>query len=295
MNRTKAQREAIDTKEKNVLISAAAGSGKTSVLTERIVSLINGGADIRRMLVVTFTKKAAKEMKKRIRAGLMEAASDGNDPRLAIQAEETDSADISTIHTFATKIVKENFSELNLHARVHAAGEEQIKLFKAEAFEELIQECYENEDDAFLRLRDSYSGRTDDDLIKILEDVYSFCMSRPEGIGWLDSKGRPELSAYRETAFSFIRQDMKEMLRLSEKCMDVLDHGLLSEKREKIERENNAELKRLSSILENDPDRFRNSIRDFDIPKNYPYKGDDPNERAILGNYKKGMRGKLND
>ena len=295
MNRTKAQREAIDTKEKNVLISAAAGSGKTSVLTERIVSLINGGDDIRRMLVVTFTKKAAKEMKKRIRAGLMEAASDGNDPRLAIQAEETDSADISTIHTFATKIVKENFSELNLHARVHAAGEEQIKLFKAEAFEELLQEDYEEQDESLLRLRDSYSGRTDDDLINILKDIYSFCMSRPEGIGWLDSKGRPVISAYRETAFSFIRQDLKEMLRLSDKCMDLLDHGLISEKQEQRDRGDNAELKDFSVLLETDPDRFRETVNGFNVSKTISDKDDDPNALGLLRNYKDGMRAKLKD
>ena len=143
---TEAQRQAIYERNGDMLVSAAAGSGKTSVLSARISALVEEGAEIRRMLIMTFTSKAAMEMRGRIRRTLEQNAREKAMPRLAMQAEQADSADICTIHSFAAKVIKENFVQLGLSAQVHAAGEEQIGIYQAEAMEELLQEMYEQED-----------------------------------------------------------------------------------------------------------------------------------------------------
>ena len=179
---TKAQQQAIYDRNGDMLVSAAAGSGKTSVLSARVSALIEEGAEIRRMLIVTFTSKAAMEMRGRIRRALEQNAREKAMPRLAMQAEQADSADICTIHSFAAKVIKENFVPLGLNAQVHAAGEEQIALYQAEAMEELLQELYEREDAQFLLLRDRYSGRDDTAITREILHLYNYCMSRPEGI-----------------------------------------------------------------------------------------------------------------
>ena len=125
---TPAQRRAIEARGGDMLVSAAAGSGKTSVLSARIAALVGEGEEIRRMLVVTFTSKAAMEMRGRIRRTLFDAAREQDAPHLAMQAEQVDSADICTIHSFAAKVIREHFAELGLGAGVHAAGEEQTQI-----------------------------------------------------------------------------------------------------------------------------------------------------------------------
>ena len=127
---TKAQQQAIYDRNGDMLVSAAAGSGKTSVLAARVSALIEEGAEIRRMLIVTFTSKAAMEMRGRIRRALEQNAREKAMPRLAMQAEQADSADICTIHSFAAKVIKENFVPLGLNAQVHAAEKNRLSFIR---------------------------------------------------------------------------------------------------------------------------------------------------------------------
>ena len=108
MQFTEEQRRAIEARGTNLLLSAAAGSGKTAVLVQRVLSLIEEGADVRRMLVVTFTRAAAAEMRERLAARLGEAAAEG-DARLREQMLCLDRASISTLHGFCAEFLRANF------------------------------------------------------------------------------------------------------------------------------------------------------------------------------------------
>ncbi|MBC8538590.1 UvrD-helicase domain-containing protein [Christensenellaceae bacterium NSJ-63] len=185
MRLTGRQQEAVSTRGKDILVSAAAGSGKTSVLARRIVSLIEEGADIRRMLVCTFTNLAAAEMRERIGRELLARAEETKNARLAAQAEYVQLADICTIHKFAIKVVRENAAVLGVPAEVRVGSEEESSILRDKAMEDAFTELYEAEDADFLALRDKYAGRTDKALKAQILSLYAFCSSRPEGLEWL--------------------------------------------------------------------------------------------------------------
>ena len=187
MELTSRQKQAVESRGGNLLVSAAAGSGKTSVLARRIVSLIEEGADIRRMLIVTYTNLAAAEMRDRIRRELSARAEELGQFRLEAQAEYVQVADICTIHSFAARLIRENFLALGLPQRMRVGGQEECDVLAEKALEQVFTEFYEEEDAQFLSLRDRYSGRTDDRLREVLLQVYSFCTSRPERLGWLEA------------------------------------------------------------------------------------------------------------
>ena len=116
---TKAQAAAINTRGKNILVSASAGSGKTAVLVNRVIKLIQEGQDIDRMLLVTFTDAAAKNMRDKIRAALQQIAQDPSQPkalrdRMTNQINCLAAADISTIHAFCLKLIKRYYYLINL-------------------------------------------------------------------------------------------------------------------------------------------------------------------------------------
>ena len=133
MRLTGRQQEAVSTRGKDILVSAAAGSGKTSVLAHRIVSLVEEGADIRRMLVCTFTNLAAAEMRERIGRELLARAEETKNARLAAQAEYVQLADICTIHKFAIKVVRENAAVLGVPAEVRVGSEVESSILRDKA------------------------------------------------------------------------------------------------------------------------------------------------------------------
>lgn len=192
MKLTPKQREAVFSRGKDVVVSAAAGSGKTSVITRRIVELVCEGGDIRRMLVCTFTNAAAGEMRERIAAALAERAEKEAGERLARQAEYAQMADICTIHKFAGKVVSENHLALGLPDRLRVGEETEMELLLEESMEEVFRELYEAEDENFLSLRARYSGRTDDDLKELTRRLYAIACSRPERLDWLTALARQD-------------------------------------------------------------------------------------------------------
>ena len=161
MRLTERQHRAVYERNKNILVSAAAGSGKTSVLSRRIVELVAEGADIRRMLICTYTNPAAGEMRDRIGKALLQRAEETGDVRLGRQAEYAQMADICTIHKFAIKVVRENFLQLGLPESLRVGGDDETGILLEQAMEEVFEALYEEEDAGFLSLRDRYAGRTD--------------------------------------------------------------------------------------------------------------------------------------
>lgn len=188
-----------DGKRCNVLVNAAAGSGKTAVLAERIIqSLIPGKTnptptDINKMLVVTFTNAAAAEMKERISDTLTEKLEETTDPLLADilkrQASLIYDADIMTIDAFCIKAIRENFHLLDIDPNFSMADNTQLALMSEEAMEEMFEDCYENGDEDFLTLCDAFSdGRSDDKVAEVIKEVYYFTRSVPNPNQWLDEK-----------------------------------------------------------------------------------------------------------
>ena len=170
---TPAQQSAIDCTAKNILVSAAAGSGKTAVLTERIMRHIKQGVDIDRLLVVTFTESASAEMRERITKKLQ-----NYDSR---QLTLLTTADISTIHSFCRKLIKEHFQVLNIDPGFRVGDEGELSLLKTTVIDELFEAEYEKEDNAaFIDLADVYGGKaTDGRLDLLIRKIYDFLEADP--------------------------------------------------------------------------------------------------------------------
>lgn len=188
-NWTNAQREAIEARSCNLLISAAAGSGKTAVLVERILRLVlEDRIDIDRMLIVTFSNAAAGEMRDRILKALTEAL--GENPKegtfIRRQINRVGRAYIMTLHAFCNDIVRKHFIEIGLDPSFKIGEVTTMELMKQEALRMALERAYENGDDALIYLTESYGGnRSDDNLGKIVQKLHSFIQSQPEPMKWL--------------------------------------------------------------------------------------------------------------
>lgn len=179
------QLAAITARGKSIVVSAAAGSGKTSVLTERVLTLIEEGEDIERMLIVTFTNLAASEMRERIYRRLQDASLTQNSPRLAVQAEKCVFADISTIHAFCNRLVRDNFAYAGVSPTFTVGSEPELNLLKQRALDHAIEGVQSNPGmNVFLS---RYSPRGNMQGIKnVVSDIYSRVISMREPQAWLD-------------------------------------------------------------------------------------------------------------
>ena len=165
---TPSQIKAISYTGSDILISAGAGSGKTATLTERIIRKILGGADITKMLVVTFTKEAANELKSRITAKLAaELKNAPSNAHLRSQIVKMSSANISTIHSFCLSIIKPNFDKLSIDSDFRIGEENEIQTVMKETMSEVIDSFYEDgtPSEDFLTVYDCYSQLSSEDVL----------------------------------------------------------------------------------------------------------------------------------
>ncbi len=188
---TPAQKNAIDTRDCNVLVSAAAGSGKTAVLVERIISMITDpdkNIDIDRLVVVTFTKAAAAQMKDKIRKAL-DSMLDENpgDVNLLRQITLLNNAQITTIDSFCLWIIRNHFPEVNLDPGFRIMDEGEKKLIENDVLEDVLEEFYAEADEEFFNLVDAFGmGRDDSGLVSIIDKIYRFSRSNPWIDEWFD-------------------------------------------------------------------------------------------------------------
>ncbi len=171
---TTAQTKAIETRDVSLVVSAGAGSGKTTVMTERILRSVLDGRDINRYLIVTFTKAAAADVREKLYRGLMKAqAEDPKNRHIAGQLMSLPSADISTVHAFCYSRIKASFSLLGITPDVRAADETEANLLLEEAMEKAVTEGYEKGGEGFLLLADALSGRRNDKrLVESMLSMY---------------------------------------------------------------------------------------------------------------------------
>ena len=190
MGWTREQEKAINARNANILVSAGAGSGKTSVLVERIIKkLINDHINIEDILVVTFTEAAASEMKERVLKALYKQL-DENPEDLNIQRQVSNlgRSNISTIHSFCLNVIRNNFYELGISANVKIGDTNELELIKAEVLEKIFEEKYEIGDLEFQRLLELYTDfKTDDDLKELIFKIYEFIMCVPNPREWLEN------------------------------------------------------------------------------------------------------------
>jgi ATP-dependent helicase/nuclease subunit A len=187
---TEEQRQVIELGGRNILVSAAAGSGKTAVLVERIITMLTrkeNPVDVDRLLIVTFTEAAAAEMKERIRQAIEDQAEKRpEDENLNRQATLIHSAQITTIHSFCLSVIREHFHTIDLDPAFRIGEEGELKLLRGDVMQEMLEQYYEEADPEFLNLIESYGGSRDDKKIeKLIERLYEFSRSYPEPDRWL--------------------------------------------------------------------------------------------------------------
>ena len=187
---TKEQQEVIRLRDRNILVSAAAGSGKTAVLVERILSKITDNthpADIDRLLIMTFTRAAAGEMKERISAVIEKAL--GEDPdneHLQRQTTLLHTAQITTIDGFCAYIIRNYFHLIGLDPGYRTADEGELKLLRGDVVKALLEEHYAQKDEKFQKFVECFAtGKSDENLGDLIQKLYEMAMSNPFPEEWL--------------------------------------------------------------------------------------------------------------
>jgi len=239
-NWTEAQRAAIFTKDADLLVSAAAGSGKTAVLVERIIQKITDSVkpvDIDRLLVVTFTNAAAAEMRQRIADALAQRLDEEPENEgLRRQLTLLPTASITTIHGFCHSLLRENFTLLGLDPSFKIADTTENELLRLSALEEVIEELYEDPvyADAFLQLTEAYLQlKNPDPFYALVNGIYDFVMSLPRPAEWLKTSAErfsvsegQEFSdtVYAATLLASGKELVSGMLEKYDMMLSLLEH-----------------------------------------------------------------------
>ncbi len=186
------QKQVIESRGSNLLVSAAAGSGKTAVLVERIIRMITEGEqplDIDRLLVMTFTNAAAAEMRERIGAAIEKKLEESPDnEHLQIQATLVHHAQITTIDSFCLNLIRSHFNLLDLDPSFRIGDEGELMLLRQDVMGELIEDSYTSGGEAFTRFVETYAtGKSDAGIEDYIMQVYTFAQSNPYPDVWFDT------------------------------------------------------------------------------------------------------------
>ena len=182
---TDEQKAVINARKCNVLVSAAAGSGKTAVLVERIIQMINEGVDIDHLLVVTFTKAAASQMKEKITLAIQnKLLEDPQNTHLQKQETLIHNAQITTIDSFCQYIIKNNFNFVGLDPSYNVGDEGELKLLQEDVMKNMLEEEYvkakEGSNEDFIYCMEYFgTGSSDKVVEEYIERLYRFSMSMP--------------------------------------------------------------------------------------------------------------------
>ena len=177
---TEEQKLAIYKDNTNIIVSAGAGSGKTAVLTERVLEKIKNGVSLSNLLILTFTKMAAKEMKERIGEKLKEN-------NLEEELSILDTADITTFDAYALSLVKKYHYHLNLSKNINIIDSSIIELYKINALKEIFEEKYEQKDNSFLSLIKEYSMKDDHEIFNFILNLNNKLDLKTDKIQYLNT------------------------------------------------------------------------------------------------------------
>ncbi|BGE82905.1 helicase-exonuclease AddAB subunit AddA [Staphylococcus petrasii] len=187
---TDAQWESIYASGQDILVAAAAGSGKTAVLVERIIQkILRDGIDVDKLLVVTFTNLSAREMKHRVEQRIQQASlQEPDNEHLKNQRIKIHQAQISTLHSFCLKIIQQHYDVIDLDPNFRTISDVENVLLLEQSIDEVLEKHYEDPDIAFLTLVEQLSNdRNDEQFRGILKRFYNFSIANPSPFAWLDS------------------------------------------------------------------------------------------------------------
>lgn len=222
---TPSQQKVVDTRNCNLLVAAAAGSGKTAVLVKRIIKKVTEeGQDIDRLLIVTFTNAAAAEMRERIGAAIEEALlANPESAHLQRQMMLLHNAKITTIHSFCLSVIREFFHLISLDPGFRIGDEAELSLLQTDVLEEVLEEQYEKEDGAFTAFVECFGSVKSDASVKdYVLKLYQIAMSQPEAGEWLNQLLK-EFELTEEEFFSHpvLQKVMDEVQNCLADCLTV--------------------------------------------------------------------------
>lgn len=279
---TDEQYRAITERNADILVAAAAGSGKTAVLVERIIRLIcdeENPIDIDRLLVLTFTKAAASQMRERIGKTIgAKIKEDPENEHLKRQMTLLNRAQITTIDSFCLRVVKENYMHINIDPAFRTADEKECELIKSQILEDLFEEKYAAEDNEdFLSLVESFGEDTGDvNLKSLILKVYNFVQSNPFPEQWLRMASEnfninPNTRIEDTTWGKFIKNDTLLILHhLKEKTENAIDIAMGFEGPANYEPALSSDLssiKLLIQWLEQDMEKFSSVLKEIEFEK----------------------------
>lgn len=191
---TKEQQSVIDERNSNLLVSAAAGSGKTAVLVERIIQMISTGLDVDHLLVVTFTKAAAAQMREKITLAIQKKLLEDSE-NVHLQRQETliHNAQITTIDSFCQYVIRNNFGAIGIDPSFRVADEGELKLISEDVLSQMLEDEYEaakeNQGSDFLFCMDYFAtGSRDDKVLEYINQLFNFSMSMPWPEDWINER-----------------------------------------------------------------------------------------------------------
>ena len=224
---TEEQKAVIAHREGNLLVSAAAGSGKTAVLVEHVLSLIlEENASLSSLVLMTFTEAAAEEMKERIKKRLEEHLQKGYDKRILREIALLPTANISTIHAFCKRLIEENYAGLSIDAHFRIGDTGEMSLLQSDILEELLEEEYERKEESFLAFVDQFSmGKKDKGIEELILKLYNLASAMPFPKAYLQGLLEEDAFSRREKWEKDLYIDMKSRLEnlslLYEEALDL--------------------------------------------------------------------------
>ena len=236
MKWTPEQQKVIELRDRNILVSAAAGSGKTAVLVERILGKLtrkDHPIDIDQLLIVTFTRAAAGEMRERLTEAVENyLEQDPENEHLQRQQTLIHNAQITTIDGFCSYVIRNYFHTIDLDPGFRTANEGEIKLLKQDVAKEVLESNYQERTGSFDRFVESFAtGKSDEVLAELILRMYEFAMSNPWPLEWLDSctkayeiRTREELAScvWMRKLWEDAGHLMDQITYLQERCKEVI-------------------------------------------------------------------------
>ena len=215
---TKEQSEVISHRKGNLLVSAAAGSGKTAVLVEHVIDRLldkEHPISLSSVVLMTFTEAAASEMKERIKARLKEAFLENRDPHIERELAELPNANISTIDAFCKRLIEENYTSLGIEPNFRIGEKNELALLKEDIVEELLEEEYGKKEESFLSFVDRYSkGKQDKGIQEIIVKLYSLAVASPFPEKYLKALSENSSSAWKNYLLESIRKRVEEAIEM---------------------------------------------------------------------------------
>ncbi len=234
-NWSEEQRKVIETRNADILVSAAAGSGKTAVLVERIARLIcDEGVSLDELIVMTFTKAAAQEMRERVDKALHERLkADPDNAHIRTQLACMARARISTIDSLCQHLIKQYYQYLDIDPGFRVADDGELKIMQADIISALLEEKYEEASPAFMRLADTFSRKADDSgIAALIKALFSFAESKTFPKRFLEelseeadreSSGEYESSEWFDYFMDYIRRSMNDYIELLEAAARICE------------------------------------------------------------------------